>query len=110
MAALLLWRSSLAEWPLQGLVGVGVGRGLERLRPLRLRAATLRRRPWPAVPADLLHGVIELDHMAVGTDRVCGVIDAGMKVERDGVDETQSFLLEKGDRVAQLRVGRDRHA
>src|SRR6185369_7115868 len=48
--------------------------------------------------------------MAVGSDGMGRVVDAGVEVERDAVDEAQSLLLQKGDRVLQLSVGRDLHA
>jgi hypothetical protein len=88
---------------LQGLIGVGVGRSVQRLRPIRSDAPALCRRPRAAVPSDLLHRVIELDAMSVRTDGIGGVVDAGVKGERDVIDEAQSLLLQKGDRILQLR-------
>jgi hypothetical protein len=48
--------------------------------------------------------------MSVRSDGVGGVVDAGVKVERNAVDEAQPLLLEEANRVPQLSVGRDLHA
>src|ERR1700730_10955000 len=71
-------------------------------------------RTYPAIPADLLHVVIELDAVSVGVEGKGRVIDAGVELWWDRVDKSHAVRLQKGDGPAQLRVAADldpeRHA
>src|SRR5579884_1342220 len=84
---------------------VGVAHRLERLGPDAGRhLAALRRAAWPAVPADLLHLVVELQAVAVRVEDVGGVVDAGVELRRDRVDQARAPLPQEADRVADLLV------
>ena len=92
-----------AERPLENLVHIGIAERLQRLRPLPCHAAALGGGPHAAVPADLLHVVIELDAVAVRVEREGRVVDAGIKLGRQ-VDQRAALRLQERDRLAQLRV------
>src|ERR1700730_15585778 len=81
---------------------------------MALDPAPFGSRPDPAVPADLLHVVIELDAVSVRVEGKGRVIDAGIELWRDRVDKGDAVRLQKGDGLAQLRVAADldpeRHA
>ena len=60
---------------------------------------------WPraAVPADLLHVVVELDQVTIGIDGERGVVHAGGQLGRQ-VTDSDAALFKKPDRVLQLFV------
>src|SRR5437867_8393976 len=80
-------RPRLPEWALEHLVDVRVGDGLDRLGPGAVHDAPLRGGPRLAVPADLLHVVVELDAVAVRIERERRVVDARIELRRNRVDQ-----------------------
>src|SRR5256885_16469503 len=70
---------------------------------------TKSRRARPAVPAHLLHVVVELHGVPVGVDGEGAVVDAGEQLRRQMLDR-DTLALEEGDPVAQLLVIADLHA
>ena len=88
--------------------------GSKRFGPVAVDVAALVGRADAAVPADLLHVVIELDAVAVGVEREGRVVDAGIKLGRDRVDKGDAVRLQERDGLAQLRVAAEldaeRHA
>src|ERR1700746_2431243 len=99
----------LAERALEYLVDVSVGERFQSRRPLAVDAASLGSGAHPSVPADLLHVIIELYAMAVRVECKGGIVDAGVELGRDRVDESDPMLLQKGNRLAQLRIAGDLH-
>src|SRR5207253_7501835 len=90
-------RDALAERALKDLVGVGVRERRQYLGPaLAIDFAALGGGAHPAIPADLLHVIIELDAVAVGIESEGGVVDAGIKFGRDRVDQRAAALLQIG--------------
>src|SRR5437879_9394746 len=59
-----------------------------------------------AVPADLLHVVVELESVAVGIDRKGAVVDAGEELARQ-VPDLYPRAFEERDRIAQLAIAAD---
>src|SRR5437667_11738257 len=59
-----------------------------------------------AVPADLLHVVVELESVAVGIDRKGAVVDAGEELARQ-VPDLYPRAFEEHDRIAQLAIAAD---
>src|SRR5947208_14696875 len=59
-----------------------------------------------AVPADLLHVVVELESVAVGIDRNGAVVDAGEELARQ-VPDLYPRAFEERDRIAQLAIAVD---
>src|ERR1700730_6948642 len=92
------------ERALEDLVDIGVGERRQRLGQVALDLAARRLRPDPAVPADLLHVVIELDAVAVRIERKRRVVDAGVELGRDRIDEGDAVRFKEYDGLAQLRV------
>src|SRR5689334_2994136 len=93
-----------AQRPHVDLAEEGVAAALHRLGPacvVDLRP--LRRGPRLAVPADLLHVVVELEGEAVRVDGESAVVDAGEELGRQVFDR-HAVLLEERDRVLQLPV------
>src|SRR4051812_9133799 len=107
MAGLAGAEDQSAQRALEYLIDVSVGERLQRLGPCAFDAAPLGRRAHPAVPADLLHIIIELDAMPVRVERERGVIDARIQLRRDRVDKADAARFEECDRLAQLRVAGD---
>src|SRR3984893_12710107 len=102
------------ERALEDLVDIGVGERLQRLGPVALDLAAFRLRPDPAVPADLLHVIVELDAVAVRVERERRIIDAGVELGRDRIDKGNAARLQERVGLAQLRVAAnfdaERHA
>src|SRR3984893_15940874 len=102
------------ERTLEDLVDIGVGGRLQCFGLSAWDLTPCRLRPDPAVPADLLHVIVELDAVAVGIERKRGVIYAGVEFRRDRVDEGGAARFQELDGRAQLRVAADldpeRHA
>src|SRR5580693_5733256 len=92
-------RPRLAERALEYLVDVSVGERFQSRRPLAVDAPPLASGAHPAVPADLLHVVIELYAVAVRVERKGGIVDAGVELGRDRVDKSDPMRLQKGDRL-----------
>src|SRR5260370_25947070 len=102
-------RPRLAERALEYLVDVSVGERFQSRRPLAVDAASLGGGAHPSVPADLLHVIIELDAVAVRVERKGRIVDAGVELGRDRVDESDPMLLQQGNRLAQLRIAAHLH-
>src|SRR5262249_33548460 len=92
----------------------GIRQRLQRLGPVCGDRPALGRRTSPAVPAYLLHVIVELDAVAIRIEREGGIIDTGVQLRRDRIDEGYAVLLQKVDRGAQLGKAADldpeRHA
>src|SRR5438270_3149182 len=99
--------SELAPGPQIDLAAIAVARGRHGLGPPR--AVYLRpqvRRPRFAVPADLLHAIVELQRMSVRVDGERAIVDAREELGRQ-VADAHSRSLQKRQRVAQLAVVRE---
>src|SRR5258707_5442997 len=99
--------SASAQGALEHLIDISVGQWLQRLGPGRLDPPPRASAPYPAVPADLLHVIIELDAVAVPVEREGPVVDPRVKLRRDRVDQGDAPLLQERHRRAQLRVAAD---
>src|ERR1700736_1402080 len=102
------------ERTLEDLVDIGVGERLQCFGPFALDLTPCRLRPHPAIPADLLHVVVELDAVAVGIERKSRIIDARVELRRDRIDKGDAVRLQERDGLAQLGIAADfdaeRHA
>src|SRR6516162_1631666 len=105
---------TLPKRALEDLVDIGVRQRLQRFGPIAVDRPALGCRTDAAVPADLLHVVIELDAMAVGVERERRIVDARIELGWDRVDKSNAVLLKEGDRRPQLGIAADfdaeRHA
>src|SRR6266852_5750569 len=92
---------------------VGIARFGEGLGPFASGLAAQLARAWLSVPADLLHLVIELQHVAVGIEEVRRVVDAGVELGGN-LDRAHAFGAQERHGRAQLAVVGDletqRHA
>src|SRR4051794_14651490 len=78
----LLYQRRSAERPLKNLVHIAVAERLQRLRPLSCHAAALGGGSHAAIPANLLHVVIELDAVPVRIAHKGRVVDTGIEFRR----------------------------
>src|SRR5579864_4113507 len=93
----------LPERALEGLVDVAVRQGFQRFGPVAHDGTALGGGARAAIPADLLHVVIELDAVAVRVERECRIVDAGIELGRD-VDKGAARGFEEIPGGAQLCV------
>src|SRR5215471_10594204 len=95
----------LSPRPLERLVDVRVGQRLERIGPRLEEMSTLCRRARPAVPADLLHVVVELYGVAGGIEDVGMVVDTGRELGRH-VQDLHVVLAQPAHGVLELLIAR----
>src|SRR5207249_1589769 len=97
---------SLSPRPQEGLASIGVDRGFEIRRPVvGVNFCPQCLRPHMAIPANLLHGVINLEAVAVGVESVGGVVDTGMELGRDDVGlDADAVLAQEANGVLELAI------
>ena len=98
--------SGLAQWALEDLVDVGVGQGFQGLGPLAVLLASHLLGAGLALPAQLLHVVVNLQQVAVGVLGVGHVVDAGVQLFGHLL-EGDAAVLEEADAILELLVGAD---
>src|SRR5271166_294676 len=96
------WRST--QRALKDLVDVSVRQRLQCLRPLTVDAAPLGGWANSAIPADLLHVIVELDAVTVGVEGEGRIVDAGVELGRDRVDERDAMRFQEANSLTQLRI------
>src|SRR6185437_887004 len=83
-------------WAEQGFAEKGVAAGGDRLGPaVVVDLRPVGRRAGVAVPADLLHRVVELHEVAVGVAGEGGIVDAGEQLRRQAADADAGVAEER---------------
>src|SRR5207249_6574920 len=102
-----IWR--LAPGTEERLPAERIRQWLQRIRPLaRVDLAPLRLRAHAAVPADLLHIVVELDAVAFRVEAVGRVVDAWIELRWDQIRlDPHAVLTHEADSILQLLVVRN---
>src|SRR5262245_23559453 len=94
----------LSQWTLEHLVDVGIRQGLKGFRPLALHDAPLTLRPYLTIPTDLLHVIVELKAMAIVVQSEAAIVNTGVQLRRNGINEAHPLSFQKLDGLPQLLI------
>ena len=95
----------LTPRPQEWLAQIGIGVRFQDFGPLAKHARFSRvPRPGLAIPADLFHGMVELNAVTVRIEDLDSIINAGMKLGGNNFGDFDVMVVEKFHRIAELAV------